>query len=383
LPALFLRFLRFGLLAWGGPVAQIGMLRHELVDRDRWASPPRFLRALAVYQALPGPEAHELCCWFGWLSRGRVGSVVAGLGFMLPGTLLTLLCARLYVAHGLDAPLVAAAFAGMQPAVVALVVRAVPRIGGHALRTKAAWVAAGAGVVSEALGLPFWVPLLFGALWLPNAAHRARAAVLLLAFLAAVVWLRTGPAAAIAARAAPAAATPLLLFAIGLKAGLLTFGGAYTAIPVVRDETVVARGWLTDAQFLDAIAVGGVLPAPLVVFGTFVGYVAGGCAGALAATAGIFLPAFGFTLVGHRWIERLVEAPRAHVTLDGIAAAVVGLIAATAVRLAHGALDAPWRALAFAAALAAALRWRTPWLVPAIVLGGAGVGLVFGPASGP
>ena len=82
---LFLRFLRFGLLAWGGPVAQIAMIRQELVEEERWISPERFNRILAVYQVLPGPEAHELCVYFGMLSRGRIGAILAGLGFMLPG----------------------------------------------------------------------------------------------------------------------------------------------------------------------------------------------------------------------------------------------------------------------------------------------------------
>ena len=89
LPALFLRFLRFGCLAWGGPVAQIAMIKKELVEEERWVSVPRFNRALAVYQVLPGPEAHELCVYFGMLARGRVGAVLAGLGFMLPGFVLT------------------------------------------------------------------------------------------------------------------------------------------------------------------------------------------------------------------------------------------------------------------------------------------------------
>ncbi len=89
--ALFLRFLRFGALAWGGPVAQIGMLQRELVDEERWVTPERFRRALAVYQVLPGPEAHELCVWFGMIARGRIGAVLAGLGFMLPGLALMLL----------------------------------------------------------------------------------------------------------------------------------------------------------------------------------------------------------------------------------------------------------------------------------------------------
>src|SRR5688572_1916852 len=84
---LFLRFLRFGCLAWGGPVAQIAMIRKELVDEERWISDERFDRTLAVYQVLPGPEAHELCVYFGYLARGRVGGLLAGLGFMLPGFL--------------------------------------------------------------------------------------------------------------------------------------------------------------------------------------------------------------------------------------------------------------------------------------------------------
>ncbi len=83
---LFRRFLGFGLLAWGGPVAQIAMLRRELVDREHWISSERFNRTLAVYQALPGPEAHELCVYFGYLARGRIGGILAGLGFMLPGS---------------------------------------------------------------------------------------------------------------------------------------------------------------------------------------------------------------------------------------------------------------------------------------------------------
>src|SRR5215211_4038055 len=84
-PKLFWRFLKFGLLAWGGPVAQIGMIRRELVEQERWVTPERFNRALAVYQVLPGPEATELCVYFGYLSRGRLGAVLAGLGFILPG----------------------------------------------------------------------------------------------------------------------------------------------------------------------------------------------------------------------------------------------------------------------------------------------------------
>src|SRR4026207_815144 len=114
---IFLRFLRFGLLAWGGPVAQIAMIRQELVDEEHWVTSERFNRVLAVYQVLPGPEAHELCVYFGMLSRGRIGGLLGGLGFMLPGFLLMLLLSWVYATFSLSSPLVVGAFYGMQAAV--------------------------------------------------------------------------------------------------------------------------------------------------------------------------------------------------------------------------------------------------------------------------
>src|SRR5215218_6099680 len=107
-PKLFWRFLKFGLLAWGGPVAQIAMIRQELVDDERWITPERFNRVLAVYQVLPGPEAHELCVYFGMLSGGRLGGLLAGLGFMLPGFVLMFALSWLYVTVGLNSPIFAA-----------------------------------------------------------------------------------------------------------------------------------------------------------------------------------------------------------------------------------------------------------------------------------
>ena len=111
--AIFARFLRFGLLAWGGPVAQIAMIKRELVEEEKWLTPERFNRLLAVYQVLPGPEAHELCVHLGMMKRGRVGGILAGLGFMLPGLLLILALAWVYQRLDLQQPLMAAAFLGV------------------------------------------------------------------------------------------------------------------------------------------------------------------------------------------------------------------------------------------------------------------------------
>ncbi len=134
---LFRRFLRFGFLAWGGPVAQIDMIRQELVAEEKWISPGHFKRLLAIYQVLPGPEAHELCVHFGMMSRGRIGGVLAGLGFMLPGFVLMFLLSWLYLSMNIAATGFQAVFLGIQPAVIALIVRACHRIGGHCLTDSA------------------------------------------------------------------------------------------------------------------------------------------------------------------------------------------------------------------------------------------------------
>lgn len=378
---LFLRFLRFGALAWGGPVAQIAMIREQLVDRERWISRERFHRVLAVYQALPGPEAHELCVYFGMLVRGRAGAIVAGLGFMLPGFAFMLLLSWSYVRFGVDSPLWRGAMLGCQGAVAALIVRAVLRIGEHALSTPALWAIAVAAAASQLAGAN-------------------GIAVLAVAGVAHAVWRRARSSSRTSdrtgdgsrdgtgdARALPIALwlpAPLLaqvatlapgfgtLFASGLRAGLLTFGGAYTAIPFLRSDAVLTGGWMTDAQFLDGLALSSVLPAPFIIFSTFVGYVGGGLAGAVVVTAGVFLPAFAFTLFGHDHLERIVEAPSTHAFLDGVTAGVVGVIAVTAWSMGRGELTSPMAIVTFAGALVALLRFRAPTTV-AWVMGGAAV----------
>jgi chromate transporter len=157
--AILARFLRFGLLAWGGPVAQIAMLRHELVDQERWVTSERFNRLLAVYQVLPGPEAHELAVHLGLVRGGRVGAFLAGFGFMFPGFVFMVLLSWLYLRIDLTQAAVAAALLGAQIAVVALVTRAVPRIGRHILVSPAAWLIAVATALATAAGVSFLITL--------------------------------------------------------------------------------------------------------------------------------------------------------------------------------------------------------------------------------
>jgi chromate transporter len=340
--ALFLRFLRFGLLAFGGPVAQIAMIRRELVDEERWIGSGSFNRLLAVMQVLPGPEAHELCVHLGIRAKGRIGGLLAGLGFMLPGLLLMLALAWLYTRLSIEGTWLGALFLGVQAAVLAIIFRAVHRIGEHILTGPWLWAVAVAAAVTSAVGVSFWIVLpAAGAIYALAVQRRfllAGAALAGSAALAILMATSSGEALSPPALAADVAPTTLGLFVAGLKGGLLTFGGAYTAIPFVRDDTV-GRGWITDASFLDGVALSGVLPAPLVIFATFVGWVCGGLPGALAITAGMFLPAFAFSLIFYERLEALAEHKGLRAFLDGVAAAVVGLIVVTLVDLGADTLE--------------------------------------------
>jgi chromate transporter len=173
-----------------------------------------------------------------------------------------------------------------------------------------------------------------------------------------------------------AAPSTLSLFGSGLRSGLLTFGGAYTVIPYLQNDAVVVGRWMTNEQFLDGLALSGILPAPLVIFGTFVGYLGDGISGALALTLGIFFPAFAFTLVGHNLMERLIANTALHSVLDGITAGVVGLIAATTIVLLRSALvDLP-AVFIFLVGLFMLFRWKSKMSVPSVVLAAALAGLV-------
>lgn len=385
---LFLRFLRFGLLAWGGPVAQIDMIRQEFVAQEKWISPGHFKRLLAIYQVLPGPEAHELCVHFGMLARGRWGGVLAGLGFMLPGFVLMFLLSWLYLTLDLAATAFQAVFLGIQPAVIALIVRACHRIGGHCLTDAPLWIIGILAALGELLGMSFYVTLPLAGLAYVFAAQRRWlwAGLLGLVFAAGVGQLspviagrepllpRHTQTNATTETRLTGQANPAALLGSGLRAGLLTFGGAYTAIPFLKEDAVERGRWMTERDFLDGVALSGILPAPLIIFSTFVGYFGGGALGALAMTFGVFLPAFGFSLLFYRHLTAVVANPLLKHFLEGVTAGVVGLIAITTVTLAWSAIPNPQAALICAAALLVVYRWKSKFAVPTIMLGAGLIG---------
>ena len=361
--SIFLRFLKFGCLAWGGPAAQIAMIKHECVDEEGWVSEETFKRTLAVYQVLPGPEAHELCVYFGRLRGGRLGGFLAGLGFMLPGFLLMLGLSVLYVEADLAGEL-DELFYGLTAAVGAVVARAVVRLSGSFVTDlPLALIAVAAFALTLFASLSF-VLVLLGAgvayeLWTNGRRWRGQAASFALPQLLAV---------GLALGAIGVSPTGEIFFE-GLKAGLLTFGGAFTVIPFLQESAVEGQGWLTDSQFVDGLAIGGVLPAPLIIFSTFVGYLAGGLAGGLAITVGIFLPAFLLPIFFHRTLVAVAENERIRPFLLGVAAGVIGLIAAVTVTIVETSVVDVSTALLAAGAFLALNRWHAKltvlWVVAA------------------
>jgi len=361
--SIFLRFLRFGALAWGGPAAQIAMIKHECVDEEGWVSEETFRKTLAVYQVLPGPEAHELCVYFGRVRGGKLGGFLAGLGFMLPGLVLMLALSILYVEADLAGRL-DEFFYGLNAAVGAIVARALMRLGPAFITNLPLALIAGAAF-GLTLGLDASFALvLLGAglayeLWTNARAWTTRTHSLSLGL----------PVALVIAVGAISFGLTAEIFLEGLKAGLVTFGGAFTVIPFLQDAAVEGKHWLTESQFLDGLAISGVLPAPLIIFSTFIGYVTGGLIGGLVITVGIFLPAFAFPIFFHRGLVAVAENPRIRPFLLGVAAAVVGLIAAVTVEIVDaGVVDLPTAILAIGGFLALN-RWHGKLTVLYVVLG--------------
>jgi chromate transporter len=362
LRSIFIRFLKFGLLAWGGPAAQIAMIKHECVDEEHWVSEESFKKTLAVFQILPGPEAHELCVYFGRLRGGKLGGFLAGLGFMLPGFILMLALSILYVEANLAGHL-DELFYGLTAAVGAVVARAVVRLSRTFITDVPLALIAVAGFALTLSVEASFVLVLLGAglayeLW-TNGRRWARRAHSFSPAAAVVVVLAGAVTVSLTAQ----------IFWEGLKAGLLTFGGAFTVIPFLQQSSVDVHHWLTDSQFVDGLAMSGVLPAPLIIFSTFVGYVAGGLTGALVMTLGIFLPAFVFPIFFHRQLVAVAHNVRLHPFLLGVAAGVIGLIASVTVQIVDtSVVDLPTALLAIGAFLALN-RWHGKLMVVYVVLG--------------
>lgn len=382
---IFGRFVDIGLRGWGGPVAQIAMLRRELVDDERWVEPHQFERAMAVYQALPGPEALELCVYLGNIRAGRRGGLAAGAGFMLPGLVFVLAAAWLYTLLGADDARSAGLFWGIAAATAVVVARSVVHMGRRTLRSRWLLAIASTGCVGYLCGVPFAVLLIIGgsahALALSGRRRAMCAVALLIALMGFSGWAATQQKETSPTRPHTSAATlpsepsHAAVIAAGARSGFLSFGGAYTVIPYLEHDAVSDGNWITYDTFRDGLAIATSLPAPLVIVAAFIGFTASGFGIALLLTALIVAPAFLFTMIGHRHLEALMHEPRLHAALDGVTSAVVGFMIATAGTIAWRAIDSIEAAVI--AAVSAIMLWRVAsrWSILLVMLGAGAAGM--------
>ena len=410
-------WLKLGFIGFGGPAGQIAIMHRELVEQKRWISEKRFLHALNYCMLLPGPEAQQLATYIGWLMHRSWGGVVAGALFVLPSLFILVALSWIYLAFG-DVPLVAGLFYGMKPAVAAIVVQAVYRIGskslGNPMKAPIPWAIAAISFIAIAfLSIPFpWVvlgaaltgwlcakfaPGQFAGGGLHGTAAAAHGPALIdddtptpeharfkKSRLASVLLIGTGlwllPMGALLAwQGWGGALTQMSWFFT--KAALLTFGGAYAVLPYVYQGAVEQFGWLSGPQMMDGLALGESTPGPLIMVVAFVGFVGGWTKqvlgpdaiflGAVLAAALVtwftFLPSFVFILAGGPLVEATYGKLHFTAPLAAITAAVVGVIASLALFfIAH---------VAFSAGAAASFPSNVAWPALAIMLA-AGVALL-------
>ena len=360
---------RVALNSFGGPAGQIAVMHRILVEEKRWVSEERFLHALSYCMLLPGPEAQQLATYIGWLLHRTQGGLAAGILFVLPGFVTILALSLLYAAYG-DLPLVEGIFFGVKPAVLALVLEALLRIGrralGHAVQVA---IAALAFVAIFLLDVPFpWIVLgagaigLAGSRLLPEAFRPPRPAVpegaapAVDALLDRETPAHTQPSAARALRVA-AIGVSLWWLPIGAlvwwrgagdvftqialffsRLAVVTFGGAYAVLAYMAQQAVETYGWLSPGEMLDGLGMAETTPGPLIQVVQFVGFLGAyrspgelspWLAGTLAAvltTWVTYVPCFLWIFLGAPWIERLRESRLLRGALAGITAAVVGVI---------------------------------------------------------
>jgi chromate transporter len=366
---------RIGCLGFGGPPAHIALLRKLCVEKRAWLDAREFEDAIAACNLLPGPASTQLAIFCAWRVRGRIGALVGGAAFILPGLIVILALAVLFLS-GNPPVWVKAAGAGAGAAVAAVAVHAgtglIPagwrRAPQHSSRRRWALYLVGGVAAAAALG-PWVVLVLAGCGLIEVAAQR----------------VPTGrghriPALPVLALHGFGGAVLLSVAWVALKVGALSYGGGFVIIPLMQSDAVDHYHWMSAAQFLNAVALGQITPGPVVQTVAVVGYAAAGIGGGLLASAVAFTPSFAFILLGAHRFDRLRDNPRVRAFLDGAGPAAIGAILGSAIPLAL-ALAEPWQyaVLAGAALLLLAVRRG---VVPTL-LSAAAVGVVIVLAGGP
>ena len=374
-------FLKLGTFSFGGPAAHIAMMEAEVVRRRQWISREEFLDLLGAVNLIPGPNSTELAIHIGARRAGWTGLLVAGTCFIFPAFIIVGIIAWAYVRFG-KLPQVEGILYGVKPIIIAVVLQALWSLGRTALKTRSLALLALADIVAGFLGvhellLLFGSGALMAALKIKdrrkagkNAARSFSAAFSNAKFAAGSLPGLVG----VGVGAAGATFSLGKMFLVFVKIGSLLFGSGYVLLAFLRADFVERLHWLTGNQLLDAVAVGQFTPGPVFTTATFIGYLLRGPMGALAATVGIFLPAFFFVALSAPFLPRLRASPLAGGFLDGVNTASLSLMGLVSWQLGRSTLQ-DWLSVSlFIAGLILLFRFKvnTGWLV----LGGALAGLL-------
>ena len=361
---------RIGVVGFGGPPAHIALLRELVVDRRRWMGAAQFEDGLAACNLLPGPASTQLAIYTAWRTRGPAGALVGGLAFIVPGLVLIVVLAALFLGSPPD--WIRGAGAGAGAAVAAVAVHA------GLLLLRPAWRRVAPEVRWRFVGYAF-----------VGGASAATLGAWLVAVLIAcggveVIWRRR-PAGTLSiapfpllAVIATSAGTIASLAWVALKVGALSYGGGFVIVPLMQADAVERHGWMTDTEFLNAVALGQVTPGPVTHTVAVVGYAAAGVPGALLAAAVAFAPSFAFVLVGARRFDRIVANRDVRSFFDGAGPAAIGAILGSAIPLAL-ALQERWQWAVLAGAALALFAMRRGVVVTLLAAGAVGaVAVVLG-----
>lgn len=377
---LVLYFLKLGTIGFGGPAALVGYMRKDLVDEGKTIDETTYNLSLALAQVMPGPLAAQTAIAIGYFQGGVLGATLVGLAFVLPSFLMVLVLSWLYVTYG-GLPWMQALFYGIGAVVISIIAIAAYRLArGTNKKDPVLWgifaVLLVATVVSQAELATLFLLAGLVAVLVRAWPGPARAAVIAAACAAGALLIWGMETFLLRADAFGGSESDILLQVLLFftKAGAFVFGSGLAIVPFLQQGVVHDLGWLTDHQFLDAVAVALITPGPVVITVAFIGYLVAGVAGAAVAAIGIFVPVYVFTIVPAPWFRRHRDNPQLRAFVGGATAAASGAIAGAVVVLGQRAIfDVPTALIALAGL---ALLWRFKAQEPVLVAGAGVAGLL-------
>jgi len=359
-------FLWLGTIGFGGPIALVGHMQRSLVDERAWITKEDYLEGLALAQLAPGPLAAQLAIYLGYIRAGIFGATAVGMAFVLPSFLMVLALSAAYVRFG-GLPWMQSIFYGIGAAVIGIIARSAVKLTKLTLgKDKLLWGIFSVLAISTAWTSReiIWLFFLAGAVSLLIKAPPRRAQLPIKNALPAFVTLSAGGLNH----------TLLEIFLYFAKAGLFVFGSGLAVVPFLYGGVVQGHHWLTDHQFVDAVAVAMITPGPVVITVAFIGYLVAGISGATAAAVGIFLPVYLVVILLAPSYKKWAKNPQLNAFVCGVTAAATGAIAGAVIVLARRSVYDISTLLICALSLAILFRWKIP--EPAIIAAAALAGLL-------